>query len=136
MQLRHLKTLQPANDQIARITALCWSPNNRYARRRLSISILMSVDSLVFHDQRHFSSSNVHLCKTTIFRADEKCLQKTCSSYRRSCRTSLRRIRREERQIFDETGLSHTNIGLFLQSRQRDLSLFCLAQANHQFCAS
>jgi intraflagellar transport protein 172 len=29
MQLRYLKTLQPPGDQIARVTALTWSPNNR-----------------------------------------------------------------------------------------------------------
>eukprot|EP00960_Hanusia_phi_P066628 766439-Hanusia_phi.AAC.5 len=29
MQLRHLRTLQAPGEEIARITALCWSPNNR-----------------------------------------------------------------------------------------------------------
>jgi intraflagellar transport protein 172 len=41
MQLRHLKTLQPANDQIARITALCWSPNNRFSSTICFISSVL-----------------------------------------------------------------------------------------------
>lgn len=46
MQLRHLKTLQPPNDHIARITALCWSPNNRRLAAATSDRVVHLFDEL------------------------------------------------------------------------------------------
>jgi intraflagellar transport protein 172 len=46
MQLRHLKTLQPPGDQIARVTALCWSPNNKRLAASTSDRVVHLFDEL------------------------------------------------------------------------------------------
>ena len=46
MQLRHSKTLQPPSDQIARVTALTWSPNNRRLAAATSDRVVLLFDEL------------------------------------------------------------------------------------------
>ena len=44
MQLRHFKTLQPPGDGIARVTALCWSANNRRLAAATSDRVVLLFD--------------------------------------------------------------------------------------------
>lgn len=46
MQLRHLKTLQQPNDHISRVTALCWSPNNKRLAAATSDRVVHLFDEL------------------------------------------------------------------------------------------